>query len=80
MIDVTSVPYLSLQRKENSESGPLSTGDGLRYDYETIDTVYVCHSILFERKCLIFVVVSLCRCEVSESYLCLRFLEKHEFN
>ena len=47
MIDVTSVPHLSLQRKENSDSGPLSTGGSLRFDYETIDTVYVCHSIVF---------------------------------
>ena len=41
MIDITSVKHLTLPRKDDVDSGPLSTGGDFKFGYETIKAFYV---------------------------------------
>ena len=41
MIDITSVKHLTLPRKDDVDSGPLSTGGDFKFGYETIKALYV---------------------------------------
>ena len=41
MVDITSVKHLTLLRKDDVDSGPLSTGGDFKFGYETIKAFYV---------------------------------------
>ena len=41
MVDITSVTHLTLPRKDDVDSGPLSTGGDFKFGYETIKALYV---------------------------------------
>ena len=42
MVDVTSVSYSTLPRRDDAMSGSISTGSGFKFGTDTINRVYVC--------------------------------------